>query len=116
MSGVLGVLLGSGSDERQIDLPVSYYSWGDKYSAGEQFGADGGYFTSLVGGAFTPASWHSFHSTGSATAPSTDSSSTASANTTVTPRSCASSMQARRRAACRVLTMAVSASPQTMPD
>lgn len=57
MSGVLGVLLGSGSDERQIDLPVSYYSWGDKYGAGEQYGADGGYFTSLVGGAFTPASW-----------------------------------------------------------
>lgn len=57
MSGVLGLLLGSGSDERQIDLPVSYYSWGDKYSAGEQFGADGGYFTSLAGGAFTPANW-----------------------------------------------------------
>lgn len=57
MSGVLGVLLGSGSDERQIDLPVSYYSWGDKYSAGEQFGADGGYFTSLGGGNFTPAAW-----------------------------------------------------------
>jgi hypothetical protein len=57
MSGVLGVLLGSGGDERQIDLPVSYYSWGDKYSAGEQYGADGGYFTSLGAGNFTPAAW-----------------------------------------------------------
>ena len=57
MSGVLGILLGAGGDERQIDLPVSYYSWGDKYSAGEQYGADGGYFTSLGGGAFMPATW-----------------------------------------------------------
>jgi hypothetical protein len=57
MSGVLGILLGSGSDERQIDLPVSYYSFADKYSAGEQYGADGGYFTSLSGGNFTPATW-----------------------------------------------------------
>ena len=57
MSGVLGVLLGSGSDERQIDLPVSYYSWGDKYGAWEQYGADGGYFTYLSGGNFTPATW-----------------------------------------------------------
>jgi hypothetical protein len=57
MSGVLGILLGSGSDERQIDLPISYYSFADKYSAGEQYGADGGYFTSLSGGNFTPATW-----------------------------------------------------------
>ncbi|MCZ8352079.1 MAG: hypothetical protein O9352_19440 [Rhizobium sp.] len=57
MSGVLGVLLGSGSDERQIDLPVSYYSWGDKYGAGEQYGADSSYFTYLSGGNFTPATW-----------------------------------------------------------
>jgi hypothetical protein len=57
MSGVLGVLLGAGGDERQIDLPVSYYQWADKYSAVEQYGADGGYFTSLVGGNFTPATW-----------------------------------------------------------
>ena len=57
MSGVLGILLGSGSDERQIDLPISYYSFADKYSAGEHYGADGGYFTSLSGGNFTPATW-----------------------------------------------------------
>ena len=57
MSGVLGILLGSGSDERQIDLPISYYSFADKYSAGEQYGADGGYFTSLSGGNFTPTTW-----------------------------------------------------------
>jgi hypothetical protein len=57
MSGMLGILLGSGGDERQIDLPVSYYSFADKYSAGEQYGADGGYFTSLSGGNFTPTTW-----------------------------------------------------------
>ena len=57
MSGVLGILLGSGSDERQIDLPISYYSFANKYSAGEQYGADGGYFTSLSGGNFTPSTW-----------------------------------------------------------
>ncbi len=61
MSGVLGILLGSGSDERQIDLPVSYYSFADKYSAGEQYGADGGYFTSrtLIGlDGYCPSSEH----------------------------------------------------------
>ncbi len=57
MAGVLMALLGSGSGGQQISLPVSYYAWGDKYGAGEQYGADGGYFT-LVGGAnFTPTTW-----------------------------------------------------------
>jgi hypothetical protein len=57
MAGVLMTLLGSGSGGQQIALPVSNYSWGDKYSAGEQYGADGGYFTYLSGGNFTPATW-----------------------------------------------------------
>ncbi len=57
MSGVLGILLGSGGDERQIDLPVGYYSWADKYGAVDQYGADSGYFTLVGGGNFTPASW-----------------------------------------------------------
>lgn len=57
MAGVLMALLGSGSGGLQVALPVSYYSWGDKYSAGEQYGADGGYFTYLSGGNFAPAIW-----------------------------------------------------------
>lgn len=57
MAGVLMALLGSGSGGLQVALPVSSYSWGDKYSAGEQYGADGGYFTYLSGGNFTPATW-----------------------------------------------------------
>lgn len=57
MAGVLMTLLGSGSGGQQISLPVSYYAWGDKYSAGEQYGADGGYFSYLSGGNFTPATW-----------------------------------------------------------
>jgi len=57
MAGVLCALLGAGSDGQRIDLPVSYYAWGDKYSAGEQYGADGGYFSYLSGGNFAPATW-----------------------------------------------------------
>lgn len=57
MAGVLMALLGSGSGGLQVALPVSSYSWGDKYSAGEQYGADGGYFTYLSGGNFTPGTW-----------------------------------------------------------
>lgn len=57
MAGVLMALLGSGSGGQRIDLPVSYYQWADKYSAVEQYGADGGYFTSLSGGNFAPSTW-----------------------------------------------------------
>lgn len=57
MAGVLCALLGAGSDGQRIDLPVHYYAWGDKYGAGEQYGADGGYFSYLAGGNFTPAAW-----------------------------------------------------------
>ncbi|WP_188236220.1 hypothetical protein [Sphingopyxis sp. LK2115] len=57
MAGVLCALLGAGSDGQRFDLPVSYYAWGDKYSAGEQYGADGGYFSYLSGGNFTPVAW-----------------------------------------------------------
>lgn len=57
MAGVLCVLLGGGGDGQRIDLPVNYYAWGDKYSAGEQYGADGGYFSYLAGGNLTPAAW-----------------------------------------------------------
>lgn len=57
MAGVLMALLGSGSGGQRIDLPVSYYQWADKYSAVEQYGADGGYFTSLGGGNFAPSTW-----------------------------------------------------------
>lgn len=57
MAGVLMTLLGAGSGGQQVSLPVSYYAWGDKYSAGEQYGADGGYFTSLGGGNFAPPTW-----------------------------------------------------------
>ncbi len=57
MAGVLCALLGAGGDGQRIDLPVSYYAWGDKYGAGEQYGADGGYFSYLAGGNFTPAAW-----------------------------------------------------------
>ncbi len=57
MAGVLMTLLGSGSGGQQVALPVSYYAWGDKYSAGEQYGADGGYFSYLSGGNFAPATW-----------------------------------------------------------
>lgn len=57
MAGVLCALLGAGSDGQRIDLPVSYYQWADKYSAVEQYGADGGYFTSLGGGNFAPPTW-----------------------------------------------------------
>lgn len=57
MAGVLMALLGSGNGGQRIDLPVSYYQWADKYSAVEQYGADGGYFTSLGGGNFAPSTW-----------------------------------------------------------
>lgn len=57
MAGVLCALLGAGSGGQRIDLPMGYYTWGDKYSAGEQYGADGGYFTYLAGGNFVPATW-----------------------------------------------------------
>lgn len=57
MAGVLCALLGAGGDGQRIDLPVNYYAWGDKYGAGEQYGADGGYFSYLAGGNFTPAAW-----------------------------------------------------------
>ena len=57
MAGVLSALLGSGSDGQQVALPVSYYQYSDKYSAVEQYGADGGYFSSLVGGNFAPGTW-----------------------------------------------------------
>lgn len=57
MAGVLMTLLGSGSGGQQVALPVSYYAWGDKYSAGEQYGADGGYFSYFSGGNFAPATW-----------------------------------------------------------
>ena len=57
MAGVLCALLGAGSDGQRIDLPVNYYSWADKYGAVEQYGADGGYFTSLSGANFAPATW-----------------------------------------------------------
>lgn len=57
MAGVLMALLGAGGDGQRINLPISSYSWGDKYSAGEQYGADSGYFSSLGGGNFAPATW-----------------------------------------------------------
>lgn len=57
MAGVLMTLLGSGNGGQRIELPVSYYQWADKYSAVEQYGADGGYFTSLGGGNFAPPTW-----------------------------------------------------------
>ncbi len=57
MAGVLMTLLGAGGGGQQVTLPVNYYQWADKYSAVEQYGADGGYFTYLSGGNFTPATW-----------------------------------------------------------
>ena len=57
MAGVLMTLLGTGSGGQQVALPISYYQWADKYSAVEQFGADGGYFSNLSGGNFSPATW-----------------------------------------------------------
>lgn len=57
MAGVLMTLLGAGSGGQQVALPVSYYQWADKYSAVEQYGADGGYFSYLSGGNFAPATW-----------------------------------------------------------
>ncbi len=57
MAGVLSALAGAAGSGKRIDLPVNSYSWGDKYSAGEQYGADGGYFSSLTGGNFAPANW-----------------------------------------------------------
>lgn len=57
MAGVLMTLLGSGSGGQQVALPVNYYQWADKYSAVEQYGADGGYFSNLSGGSFAPATW-----------------------------------------------------------
>ena len=56
MAGVLMTLLGAGSGGQQISLPMGYYSWADKYSAGEQYGADSGSFAMLSGN-FTPATW-----------------------------------------------------------
>jgi len=57
MAGALMTLLGAGSGGQQIALPISYYQFADKYSAVEQFGADGGYFSNLSGGNFAPATW-----------------------------------------------------------
>ena len=57
MAGVLMTLLGAGSGGQQVALPISYYQFADKYSAVEQFGADGGYFSNLSGGNFAPATW-----------------------------------------------------------
>lgn len=57
MAGVLMTLLGAGSGGQQIALPISYYQFADKYSAVEQYGADGGYFSNLSGGNFVPATW-----------------------------------------------------------
>lgn len=56
MAGVLMTLLGAGSGGLQISLPMGYYAWGDKYSAGEQYGADTGAYA-VLGGNFTPATW-----------------------------------------------------------
>lgn len=56
MAGVLMVLAGTGDDGLRVDLPLGYYAWGDKYSAGEQYGADTGAYA-VLGGNFTPASW-----------------------------------------------------------
>ena len=57
MAGVLMTLLGAGSGGQQVALPVNYYQWADKYSAVEQYGADGGYFSNLSGGNFAPTTW-----------------------------------------------------------
>lgn len=56
MAGVLMALAGIGEDGLRVDLPLGYYAWGDKYSAGEQYGATATGF-GLLGGNFTPATW-----------------------------------------------------------